>query len=182
MFNDCLFFLISTVLLYGVGYNRAIVVSQSKKTVALSYVKSLLTVTSTVSLSYLLMNWLLVSSGMQELFPVVCILLFCFFSAFFDVIIRLTSKTSVSEFSVSFFCVLISISESYFLGEAVLFSVCTVSSFYILIPLLRIIRWRDESADPIPVLKNSLILFSLAALVLGLFVFDVSWLSGGIGK
>jgi hypothetical protein len=68
------------------------------------------------------------------------------------------------------------------LVEAILFVICCLVSFYILIPVLAALRKRNEHANPLPVFKNSLILFSLAILILFVLVFDASWLNGGISR
>ncbi len=180
MLIECLFFLLSTVFLYAIGVNRAIVVSADTKGIILSYIKTLLTGTSTVSLSYLLVQILLVPYQLQELYPVICIIIFSIITVFFEVLIRLTARTSVSELSVSFLCILLALNESLSLVEAVLFVLCTLTSFYILIPFLYAVRKRNEAADALPVCRNSLILFSLAMMMFILLVLDVSWLGRGV--
>ena len=124
----------------------------------------------------------MVPLSLHELYPFVCILIFSLVSVFIEVLIRLTVNSIVTEFSVSFLCILLAINESLSLLEAVLFALCCITSFYILIPVLAALRRRNEHASPLPVFKNSLILFSLAILILFVLVFDASWLNGGIGR
>ncbi len=182
MLIECVFLLVSAVCLYGIGMNRAIVLSSGRKGTVLSFVKSLLSAVATVSLSFLLTRYLLVPSGMQELYPIICVLIFGFMSVFFEGIIRLTTKSFAAEFSVSFLTVVLAINESLTMAEAVLFVICCLSSFYLLIPVLHAFRKRNENAEPMSVFRNSLVLFSFAVLILWLLVFDVSWLNGGISR
>lgn len=182
MIIECLFFVLCSVFLYGIGLNRAVIISSSPKGLALSYTKSLFASVSTVALSYLVIHNLLIPLSLQELYPFVCILIFLLVSVFIEVFIRLTVNSIVTEFSVSFLCILLAINESLSLLEAVLFVLCCITSFYFLIPVLAALRKRNEHASPLPVFKNSLILFSLAILILFVLVFDASWLNGGVGR
>ena len=182
MLIECLFFILCSVFLYGIGLNRAVIISSSPKGLALSFMKSLFAAVSAVALSYLVIQNLLVPLSLQELFPLVCILIFLIVSVFIEVLIRLTVNSTITEFSVSFLCVLLAINESLTLVEAILFVMCCLTSFYILIPVLAALRRRNEHASPLPVFKNSLILFSLAILILFVLVFDASWLNGGIAR
>lgn len=182
MIIECLFFILCSVFLYGIGLNRAIIISSSPKSLGLSFVKSLFASVSTVALSFLIIQNLLVPLSLQELYPLVCILIFLIIAVFIEVLIRLTVTTVVTEFSVSFLCILLAINESLSFVEAILFVICCLTSFYALVPVLAALRRRNEYAKPLPVFKNSLILFSLAILILFVLVFDASWLNGGIGR
>lgn len=182
MLTECLVFLASAVCLYGVGINRAVVLSSGRRGTVLSLVKSLLVSAATVSLTFLLTRSLLVPAGLQELFPMLCVLVFCLIAVFFEGIIRLTAKTSAAELSVSFLSSLLAVNESVSLAESVLFSISCLLSFYLLVPVLHAVRRRNEAAVPVSVMRNSLVLFSLAALILCLLVFDVSWLTGGLSR
>ena len=182
MLLDCLFFILTTVFFYGIGINRAIILSQEKNGIILLYIKSLLASVSTVALSYFFIQILLVPIGLQELYPVICILIFTTIFVFFEVIVHLTSQTNVAELSISFFCCLLAISESISLLESVLFVLCCITSFYLLIPFLKVILNKNKTANPVSSMKNSLIIISLALLMCVLLVIDVSWLNGGISR
>ena len=71
MIIECLFFILCSVFLYGIGLNRAVIISSSPKGLALSFMKSLFATVSTVALSYLVIQNLLVPLALQELFPLV---------------------------------------------------------------------------------------------------------------
>lgn len=182
MIIECLIFILGSVFLYGIGLNRAIIYSSSPKGLGLSYLKSLLSTIPTVGLSYGIIQSLLVPLQLQELYPFVCIMIYLVISVFFEVLIKLTAQFTITEFSVSFLCVLLAINESFSLFESIAFVICCLTSFYILVPILVALRKRNEQANPLPVFKNSLILFSLAILMLFVLVFDASWLNGGIGQ
>lgn len=182
MIVECLVFVFGAVFLYGIGLNRAVIVSSTPRGLALSYLKSLMASVPAVALSYIVVEGLLVPLGLQELYPLVCILVFLALSVFIEVIVRLTVRSAVTEFSVSFLCILLSMNESLSAVESVVFVVCCLTAFYLLIPVLAAVRRRNDHASPLPVFRNSLILFSLAILMLFVLVFDVSWLNGGIGK
>lgn len=182
MIIECLIFIFGSVFLYGIGLNRAVIISSSPSGLGLSFTKSLLASVSTVALSYLVIQSLLVPLSLQELYPLVCILIFLVVSVFLEVLIRLTVQSYMTEFTVSFLCILLALNESMTIVEAILFVICCLTSFYVLIPVLSALRRRNDHASPLPVFKNSLILFSLAILMFFVLVFDVSWLNGGIGQ
>lgn len=182
MLIDCLIFIFGSVFLYGIGLNRAVIISSSPKGLALSCMKSLLASVSTVALSFVVIQNLLVPLSLQELYPLVCVMVFLVVSVFMEVLVRLTVSSAATEFSVSFLCILLAVGESQSLAQAVLFVICCLASFYILVPVLTALRRRNDHASPLPVFKNSLILFSLAILMLFVLVFDASWLNGGMAR
>src|SRR5574344_2025545 len=88
----------SAVLIYGIGINRATIISEKTEDFLLFFIKMLLTVISSVVLTYIIDLYLLIPAHLTELFPFISVLVFSAISVFIESIIRITSKTSAAEF------------------------------------------------------------------------------------
>lgn len=172
----------SAVLVYGIGLNR-IVTADYGSDFFLLFFRTLITVVCSVLFGKLFIWLLLEDAGMIMLFPFFCALVQIIISAFFQVIVDITAKISTAEFSVSFLATVLAISESFTVGEAVLFSICFVCTFYILLPVIRILQKRLMYTQPVPAFSTGALLFiSVAVLLLCLGVINVSWLVPGVLK
>ena len=141
-------FFSSAVLFYGIGLNRSAVVCMDLKGQTEKAVKSVLTVTSSAVLSFLLCKTLLVPFGLSELCPFVCALIFISISVFCESIVRITSRKSTAEFSISLLSILLSVNEGSTLPRVTVISLCCVLSFYLFVPILHAIYRRLESGEP----------------------------------
>ena len=182
MVLESLIVFLGSVFFYGIGLNRVLLISESIKDIKFLYLKSLLCSFATVALSSIIVTSVLSPLGLQEFFPFICILIFIVFSTFLEIILQLASVKGGNEFFVSFFSILLAISESLSILEALLYVFVALTSFYTLVLITYTVRKRSKMADPLPVFKNAVILFSLAILVLFILAFDVSWLTGGIAR
>ncbi|MCR5606130.1 MAG: hypothetical protein K6F69_04860 [Treponema sp.] len=183
MINNMLYYILytSAVLFYGIGLNRAAVLCQNMKGHVLKAVKSLITVTSSSVLTYLLCDVLLVPYGLSEVYPFVAALIFISISVFCESLIRITARVSAAEFSISLLSILLSVNEGCNLLNVTEISVCCILAFYIFVPLLHAIQHRIESGRPSSDFKNSsLLFFSIAIIILALFAWNVSWLNPGV--
>ena len=182
MLQGVLYYLIfaSGVLIYGIGLNRVITADRSHCTI-LIFFRTLITVVCSVLFCKLFIWLLLEDAGMGMLFPFFCALVQIIISAFCQVIVDLTAKTTAAEFSVSFLATVLAVSESVSVGEAVLFAVCFVCSFSLLVPLVQVLRSRILYAQPISSFATGALLFiSLAIVLLCLGAVNVSWLIPGV--
>ena len=173
----------SAVLFYGIGLNRSAVVCMELKGQTVRAIKSILTVTSSAVLSYLVCSSLLVPFGFAELYPFVCALIFISLSVFCESIVRITSRKSAAEFSISLLSILLSVNEGSSLARVTIISLCCVLAFYLFVPILHAIFRRIESGEPCKDFSShSLVFLSIAVILLALFSWNVSWLNTGAVK
>ena len=173
-------FYASAVLIYGVGFERSISLSQEKRGARLKAVKMFICVSSSSALSYLFVSGFLVPVDLGELYPFVAFLIFVSISLFVEAIIRITTKTNASEFSVALLSVFLGLSESSSIAECVFASCVSSLSFFVMIPLLRAISLRLSENSPVKENSVGYQLFATAAiLMLVTLCWNVSWLSGG---
>lgn len=173
----------SVVLFYGIGLNRSAVICMDLKGQIEKAIKSVLVVTSSAVLSYLVCVSLLVPFGLSELFPFVCALIFISISVFCESIVRITSRKSTAEFSISLLSILLSVNESSSVARVAVISLCCVLAFYLFVPILHAIFRRVESGEPCKDFSNhALVFLSIAVIMLALFAWNVSWLNTGAVK
>ena len=173
----------SVVIVYGVGIKRALIISKTPRFLALDIFKMLITVSATSALSYLVVSKILILPGLIEIYPFVCVLIFCVISVFAESIIRITARISKAEYAVSILIVLLCVNESVSLAECVLNSCFCVFSFFLFVLILYAVRKRTELSHPTENFQNlSLLLISLAIMILILLTWNVSWLNTGVGK
>lgn len=176
-------FICSAVLFYGIGLNRATLVTGVRDIAGL-LVKILLTVFSTSVLTWLFICYILNPLGLIELYPLIALLIFLVISIFFETIIRITSGKSLSEFSISYLIVILTLNESTSIFDVLLINACCVLSFVLVIPVLKVIKRKNSYIGNISIHANSrtLMLISIALLIMSMAVFNVSWLTPGVIK
>ncbi|UKI54577.1 MAG: hypothetical protein L6V90_07740 [Treponema succinifaciens] len=108
--------------------------SGNKNPLWLKAIKMLITASSVSALSYLFVNSLLVPAELAELYPFAVLLIFIPVSVFIEAIIRITTKISAVEFSISLLFIFVAITESSSLAECVFITCICVLSFFIFIP------------------------------------------------
>ena len=183
MMADFLYYALytSAVLVYGIGINKATVLCEKPRNVILYLIKMIITVVTSSVLSYLATVYLLVPVHCTEIFPFACVLIFSVISVFVEALVRITAKTSAAEFAVSMLCVILAVNESSSLVTCLIISFSCVLSFFIFIPFLYAIQKRIEIARPATDFRNtSLIIISIALIMITLIVWNVSWLNPGV--
>jgi Na+-translocating ferredoxin:NAD+ oxidoreductase RnfA subunit len=183
MVNNIFYYVLtaSAVLIYGVGLSRVVPASHSMDGMFLSALKMYIVVPSTAVIGWLLVMNILLPAGLAQMFPFICVLLFLSISTFCETLIRITAGRSTAEFSISFLFSLIAVNESTTLTEVLVISLCCVTSFYILVPVLYAMRKRMEFCCLVNDFKNeSLIYIGIAVIILTLSAWNISWLNPGV--
>ncbi|MDE5897882.1 MAG: hypothetical protein K2H09_01255 [Treponemataceae bacterium] len=172
----------SAVLLYGIGLNGMIAFGDSSRPILLPFVKMVLSVVCSAVLSWLIVRHLLVPLNLAALYPLVALFVFASISVFLETLIRITSGRTTAEFCISYLVVVLSLNESVRIQDVLLISVCCFLSFLLLIPVLNAVKKRIDSAGGRCLHGNrrSLLLISIAAVVLALSAADNSWLNPGV--
>ena len=171
----------SAVFVYGIGSLQAAESSLARKKIAATWIKSLCCVLTAISLTYSVVQLLLIPTGLAELYPLVALLLFAASSIFFEIIFQLTTKKSSAEFSVSFLTVLLSLNEGQSLVEAIAIGVCCLASYYILIPFLFTFTNKLSSSKNTDVFRQKTSVFlCMVVLMMALFALNISWINAGL--
>ncbi len=172
-------FFSSAVILYGVGLNSATIICDSIHELFLPVIKILVNVLSTSVLSWLILKYFLIPLNLAELYPFAALLVFFIISIFIETLVRIATKRTTSDFSLSFLIILLALNESLNIVDVVLITCCSFVSFLILIPLLYSIKKRIDIAGTLQIHgnKKSLVLVSIAIIVTVLAVGNVSWLN-----
>jgi electron transport complex protein RnfA len=185
MVNIILYYLFycSAVLIYGIGLNRATVLSRSlDRTLFFLLIKNLITILCSTVLTWVIIVELLSPAGLIELYPLAALLVFMAVSVFVEILIRITTGYRTSEFAVSYLVILLALSESTGIISAVVAASSCILSFIIILPVLSALRNRIECARPRndKMKKKSLIMLSMAVIIISLAVWNVSWLNQGV--
>ncbi|MBR4374258.1 MAG: hypothetical protein IKO57_01475 [Treponema sp.] len=178
MIAAILYYIISSsaILFYGIGISRTINLKDDFSLLFLSCVKALFTTASTTSVSYLICYWLLVPIHISELYPFVTVILFLFFSIFIEIFIGIGIKKSPAEFSITILSSILALNEGLSIGHAVIIACSCIISFYLLICIFHSIRVRVSFyTNPAGIKIYPVLLLSLAASILAIFGWNISW-------
>ncbi|MCR5290045.1 MAG: hypothetical protein K6E51_08660 [Treponema sp.] len=183
MVNTLLFISILSIsiLFYCVALDRVESVTKSLDGYVLSTIKMYIIVPSSVVLTWLFITKILMPAHLVSLYPFFAVLIFLCLAVFCEVLIRITTNTSSAEFSISFLCVLLSISESISLLESLIISLCCVTAFTVFVPLVFALRNYLKVCSLGTHFKNeSVIYISIAIMIIALMAYNISWLNPGV--
>ncbi len=168
----------SSVLLYGIGLNRSTLVTHIVPLFGL-ILKNIFSVVATSVLTYLFIEYLLLPLNLVELYPLVAFLIFSIIAIFFETVVRITSAKVTSEFCLSFLIVILSLNEGFSILDVILINITCFLSFILLLPFLKVIKKHNSLVGNIQPHVNykTLLLISIAVLIMALAVFNVSWLN-----
>lgn len=166
----------SAVLFYGVGLNKTISHSESFATSLLTCIKSLFSACSTVAVSYLLNNWLLIPSHLLEIYPFIATLIFILFSTLTEIFIGVGIRTAPVDFTIPLLSVLLALNEGITLGSAVMIAFLCIISFYTMVAIFHCVKQRVSFYTVEGGLKTYCVLIlCLAFVMLAICGFNVSW-------
>ena len=167
-------FFTSVVFVYGVGINRALTISEHPRKLFNGALKMFISVSSSTAISYMVASRVLLPVHLTEAYPVVAVLVFSTISIFIESVVRITTKKSAAEYTVSILSVLLGIAEGSSVLEAVMVSCLCVFSFLLSIFVLYVIRKKFSN-------RTALVLISVSVILLALHFVNVSWFSVFIG-
>ena len=176
-------FYCSAVLFYGIGLNRTTVLSRSMdRKLVLQIIKCMIAVLCSAALTWLIIMQILVPAELVELYPVIALLIFISITVFLEIIIRITAGVTTSEFSVSYLIILLALSESTGIADALIIAASSMASFILILPVLYALRQRIEVARPRndKIKKKSFIMLTMAVIIICLAAWNVSWLNRGV--
>lgn len=180
MFPTLFFYIFSAsaILVYGVGIKDLIHHVEKPKDFLLYGLKTLFTVIFTVLLTWLITTYVFAKNNITDIFPFFLIFICLIFAILFSFLIKLLFKKEIKEYVLSFFISFIAVNEGFSLFNAIIIGLAGILSFYLLIPLLHSINKRINISTAHKDLKSTtLILLSIALLLIVLFSFNISWLN-----
>ena len=186
MINTILFytFFSSAILIYGIGLNTATIVCDSLKKLTLPFIKIIATVFSSASLTWVIVKFILVPLNLVLLYPFIAILIFFALSVFFESLIRIVTGTVTSDYNFSFLVCLLALNESTNILDVLLICFSAFLSFILLLPLLYSLKNKIDILGNTTIHGNrkSLLLISIAIIIMALLFGNVSWLNPGVLK
>lgn len=170
-------FICSSVIFFGIGLNRSIeITARSLKLNMKMMLKALIAILLSIVFTYLITEYFLIPIKVSELFPLIALLIFLCVNTFVEALVRITTNTSTSEFSISWLVILLSIYESSTLLEAMIISLSCMLSFQLMLPIVycfqNVIYLKNyENQER----KRILIFLSIVVLMLVMSVCDITW-------
>lgn len=183
--DTLLFYLLfsSAALIYGMGILPALETSLSDERLFLRALKMYCVVVATVVLTFLMRRFLLAPLDLGDLYPLVALLIFITFAVFFEIIVQLTARNTCAEFALPYLAILLALDEGNSLSGSILTSIAALTSYYALVPVLRLLGGRlalFRNADPYG--QKIGLLLCMFVLMLALYSLDSSWLVFAVGK
>lgn len=168
----------SVFLLYGVGLSRLVLIRESFSTLLLTCIKTLLTTSASAALAYLIIRKLLVPMGLSELYPFAVVLIYLLISIFIEVFFSIGIGESMTELAIPLLILMLVLNESISLVQTVLAASICNTAFYVLVAIISTLRMRFDSFAPKRGLSvYTFLLISLAAVIIALCAWNVSWLT-----
>jgi len=172
----------SAVLLYGIGINKTTEIHFFTKKDIVYLLKVIFSILISSVLSYMFTDKILVPLGFVELYPVICLLIYLCITVFLEVIVRLTTNKSTTEFMFSYLVVLLAVTESESLITTILISLSCLVSIAIIIPFVFSFRKRNLMNEKEPEKYISNLFLFIMILLLIISVLDSMWINSEVIK
>lgn len=180
MINSVLYYILysSVFLVYGLGLSRLITLHEKLGSLFLTCVKTLITAICTVSLAYLIIRYLLVPFNLTELYPFVVVIIYVCISIVIEVFASIGISDSVTELTIPLTSIILAVNEQSSLAKILIVVSSCIAAFYILELVIYSLRIRFESfAARAGIGVYTLLLVSLAVIVIALCSWNISWLT-----
>ena len=180
MISSVLYYILysSVFLVYGLGLSRLITLHESIGSLFLTCVKTLITAACTVSLAYLIIRYLLVPVGLSELYPFIIVIVYVCISIIIEVFASIGIADSVTELAVPLISIILAVNEQPTLARILIVVTACISAFYLLELVIYSLRMRFEIfASRAGIGIYTLLLVSLAVIVIALCSWNISWLT-----
>jgi hypothetical protein len=174
----------SMLLVHGICFDWAFFNSEYKHIVEipLRFLKNSICACSTTVLASLLVRGFFLDSFLTDIMPLVAMLIFAITALFCESLIRITAKRSAADLTVPLFCVLFALSETQSTVMAVLWCLGALVGYYLFILMLYALQKRlKRTSPPACFAEGSLLLISLAVIMLILFSLSTAWINPEVG-
>lgn len=130
----------STILVYGVGVSKCIVLCDNLSALRLNFIKILLTLVITSISAYAICARFLVPLNLGDLYPLVAAVVLLVAAIFFETMIRITTNDTTSDFGFTYLVVLLALNESQSMLEAIFITLASLISFILLLLVTHVIK------------------------------------------
>lgn len=172
----------SAMLFYGIGMSRTVSLREDYSAFTISFFKGLTTAASTCAVSHLVVSWLLCGTGLEELFPVVVVMVYIVFLLLVEIFVGVGVRAAGTEFAIPLLSALLGVNEGVTIARAVAIACCCVCSFSIMMAMFRSVVERARACRGERGMRIfCALLLSLAAVILALCGWNVSWVNFAFG-
>lgn len=176
-------FFCSSVLLYGVGFNRETAVCSNPKNLIFTAIKSTICVLLTYAIAYGINANILIPLKLYELFAFTTLIVYLVIGVFVELFAELSFKQSAAEFAVSYMIVVLALSECSGFADGIIICISCLVSFFSLAPVLFILTSKMQSKNTKNILvQKSLVLLCMVVIMIALYSANISWLNPGVIK
>ncbi len=168
----------SVCLIYGIGLKDLLEYPDSISKIGISYIKTFFCVIIITALMWTIVTFIFIRYDFQIVTPFVTLILLVTLTFILESIWPSMFQANARDFTFSFFSVFIAITEGITLAESLIIAILTVSAFYALLFLMYCVN-RKNSSVVISSRFNTvtLMLITMACIILALYGWNVSWLS-----
>ena len=168
-------------LVYGIGLKKLLGNKKKPLYICASALKSLCTVSVTISLTRFLTVKMLCPYSLAVLYPFFALPFTFVFSILFKQLIYVCCKIETEEFDIAFLTVIFAVNEGISLVHALTLGLVCTLSFYILFPILGAARKRLQITRIHPAFNDTvMIIITLALITCSLYGWNLSWLNAGL--
>lgn len=172
-------FYCSVVIFYGIGLNRSVLISaRLRKSIFVRTFVLTLTALFCVVVSFFLCNYVLSLFSLTTLYPIFSFLIFALSVFLSKMIFGKSSEISSRDFALTYLVVLLALSESIFVLDAVIIVLSSSLAFIFLLIVLSSLYERMDilRRGTNSVTIKSALTFALAVLAISLVAWNISWL------
>lgn len=174
-----LFFLVfsSGIFNYGMGLQSLLYKKYNFKEFSIFFIQIFIEIFLSLSLSWFLIQKILIPSDLLQIFPLIVFLSFYFIHSLIALVSKTIRINHSTEIFIPILILIMSILHSAYFSTALVIAISCLLSYFLSIPIIYAIQIRIDKAHPLPVFKTgALILISLSVIMLSLLAFDLSWL------
>ncbi len=174
-------FISSVCLVYGVGLRDIITSPDRIGKIGLPLARTIITTVITMLISGLLIQFVLLPYSFQIVFPLVILIILVIVTFLLEHLWPSIFVLNTREITLSFFAVFLSLSEGAGFLRSIIISITAIMAFYLLLFFLYCVNRKNASVITSPVFNNvSLMLITMACIILALYGWNVSWLNDKI--
>lgn len=180
IFDTFIFYmcLSSIVFVYGIGFTEFLSVPKRPNHFVFHVLRLLCVTITSVLIVWPITNYILLPAKLQDIFPLFAIFVLCLISTVFIFVFKKILTTRVADFILAFLTILLSISESFSFVSAIMIVLFSILMYCIVIFGLDIFCSRlRHTHSLISFNYGSLLLLSIAFVLLILYSINISWLN-----
>lgn len=173
-------FFSSALCNYGLGLQTVLIKKYEFKSFLIHFCQVFFEIIISLSISWFLIQILLIPISLTAVFPIIVCLVFYFFHTIFSYFAQFLKIQASKELFIPILMILLSVLHSLSYLQAIMIAFSCLLSYFGAIPILVAIEKRIDQANPPSLFKTgALVLISLSVIMLSFLAFDLSWLLKG---